>query len=534
MAGTALPFRDGTEVMMAGPGVCYYGEWVPPRCCPATWARRCTTGAALHVREGRCMTLSVRSRQVLIAHSYFLQYDAKQLARMRPYPPLATLLAAAYLRQRGHQVTLFDAMLADGVQAFTDRLDRERPAIVGILEDNFNFLTKMCTVRMRDAALEMIRVAKVRGCRVAVNGSDATDRSETYLTAGADAVIVGEAEHAFADLVTRWQQDPTADLADIPGLRLRDPTGGAIRTTPPRAFLDDLDSLPYPALDLVDVAQYRSAWQGAHGRLSWNVVTSRGCPYRCNWCAKPSFGTRYAQRTPAHVAEELARLRDTVHPDHVWFADDIFGLTAPWIIAFAEAVAARGVRVPFMIQSRVNLMKPVVVAALAKSGCEEVWLGVESGSQQILDAMDKGTRVEQVRSATRALRTAGIRVGWFLQLGYLGEEWDDILRTRDLVRAERPDEIGVSVSYPLPGTPFYDTVRAQLGAKQNWDDTGDLAMMFRGTYSTQFYRHIRNLLHDEVETGADPADVPALDARWDALARREPASRSRSDQAALP
>jgi anaerobic magnesium-protoporphyrin IX monomethyl ester cyclase len=242
------------------------------------------------------------------------------------------------------------------------------------------------------------------------------------------------------------------------------------------------------------------------------MVTSRGCPYACNWCAKPVYGRRYSQRSAANVAEELSILQQEVAPDHVWFADDIFGLTPGWIEDFAAEVMRRGARIPFTIQSRVNLMTTRTVAALDQAGAEEVWMGVESGSQRILDAMEKGTRVQEVRDATRALKTQGIRSCWFVQLGYLGEEWDDILLTRDLIRDEQPDEIGVSVSYPLPGTSFYQSVRAQLEAKHNWEQSDDLEMLFHGTYTTEFYRRVRDLLHDEVDAlrrGEEP-----LDERW--------------------
>ena len=114
--------------------------------------------------------------------------------------------------------------------------------------------------------------------------------------------------------------------------------------------------MPLPAWHLVDAERYREAWTKAHGRLSWNVVTTRGCPYRCNWCAKPLFGSRYAQRSPASVAGELAALAQSVAPDHVWFADDIFGLNERWIERFAAELDARGVRIPFSMQSRVDLM----------------------------------------------------------------------------------------------------------------------------------------------------------------------------------
>jgi anaerobic magnesium-protoporphyrin IX monomethyl ester cyclase len=443
---------------------------------------------------------------------------------MKPYPPLGTLIAAAVLRERGYEVRLFDAMLAPGVEAFEMMLDNVGPPTVGIIEDSFNFLTKMCTTRMREAALQMVAAAKARGARVAVHGPDATDHPELYLSTGADAVIVGEAEAGLSALTDAWARNDPGGIAQIAGLVLAN--GAGVRRTAPRPREENLDHLPFPAWDLVDVERYRDAWMTLHGRLSWNMVTSRGCPYKCNWCAKPIFGIRYAQRSPQKVAAELQCLRETIRPDHIWFADDIFGLTPWWIRQFAREVTARDVRTPFMMQSRVNLMKPEVVSALREAGAEEVWLGVESGSQRILDAMEKGTKLAQVRSATRALREHGIRVGWFIQLGYLGEDWLDILRTRDLVREGQPDDIGVSVSYPLPGTRLFELVRDQLGAKQNWADSDELAMMFRGTYETAFYRQVRDLLHEEVRRSGRGTPVADLDRQWQDLTACEVAFRT--------
>jgi anaerobic magnesium-protoporphyrin IX monomethyl ester cyclase len=465
----------------------------------------------------------------LLAHAYYLRYDPKQTRKMKPYPPLSTLIAAGLLRRHEIPFTFFDAMLSTGVDEFRDLLAVARPRIVGILEDNFNFLTKMCTTRMREAAFEMIAAAKSAGARVVVNGSDAIDQTGTYLHVGADAVILGEAEETFLDVVERWRKDPDADLSQVPGLAVAGSAGApsAIRRTPARDSITNLDALPYPAWDLIALEQYRVAWTAAHGRLSWNVATSRGCPFGCNWCAKPVFGRRYSQRSPANVAEELAQLKRVVGPDHVWFADDIFGLTPRWIEAFAVEVRARKATTPFMMQSRADLMTPSAVAALADARCEEVWMGVESGSQDVLDAMDKGTTITEVRAATRLLRQHGIRACWFVQLGYPGEDWRAILKTRDLIRDEQPDDIGVSVAYPLPGTPFYDRVRMDLRSKANWSDSDDLAMMFRGTYSTHFYREIRDLLHAEVNARAERTAAP-LDfaAAWIELERREATHRS--------
>ena len=467
--------------------------------------------------------MPVRMPRVLLAHSYYLAHDAKQWRKMKPYPPLATLLVASVLRERGFEVELFDAMLARSEAEFVRVLEDSEASIVGILEDNFNFLTKMCTTRNREAALAMVAAARARGRRVAVNGSDATDHPETYLAAGADAVVLGEADATFPELAAAWARDPGAELDAIPGLALPGaPAAGGlpgVRKTPVRAFVESLDALPFPAWDLVDVAQYRAAWTPAHGRMSWNIVTTRGCPFHCNWCAKPLYGTRYSQRSPANVAREVRLLADTVNPDHLWFADDIFGLSPRWIESYAEALAKEGVRLPFTVQSRVDLMTHSAVAALQHAGAEEVWMGVESGAQKILDAMDKGTRVVQIRDATGLLRHHGIRAAWFLQLGYPGETFEDILATRDLVREERPDDVGVSVAYPLPGTLFHERVKEQLGARTNWSDSDDLAMMFRGTYDGAFYKRVRDLLHEEVAafsaTGNAAAEAQALfDARW--------------------
>ena len=459
---------------------------------------------------------------------------------MRPYPPLATLFVASVLRERGFEVELFDAMLARSEAEFARALDASAATIVGILEDNFNFLTKMCTTRNREAALTMVAAAKARGRRVAVNGSDATDHPETYLAAGADAVVLGEADATFPDLAAAWARDRNAPLDAIPGLALADAHGAdgpsGVRRTPVRAFVESLDALPFPAWDLVDVAQYRAAWTPAHGRMSWNVVTTRGCPFHCNWCAKPLWGTRYAQRSPANVAREVRHLAETVNPDHLWFADDIFGLSPRWIESYAEALAHEGVRIPFTAQSRVDLMTPSAVAALQHAGAEEIWMGVESGAQKILDAMDKGTHVVQIRDATSHLRHHGIRAAWFLQLGYPGETFGDILATRDLVREARPDDVGVSVAYPLPGTLFYERVKEQLGARTNWSDSDDLAMMFRGTYAGAFYKRVRDLLHEEVAafsaTGNAALEAQALfDARWADLESSEASFRTETSAA---
>ena len=340
---------------------------------------------------------------VVLAHSFFLARDPKQRERAKPYPPLTTLLAAAMLRESGEAVRVFDATFASSPAEFAAALQEAHDEPVLLIEDTFNFLTKMCTEARRADALAMIRAARAQGRRVAVCGPDADDNAELYLAAGAEAVMVGEGEFAAAEVLRAWRcgEDPAA----VPGLILPR-AGGGVRRTAPRRQILDLDTLPVPAWDLIDAEAYRRLWRRAHGYLSWNMAASRGCPFACNWCAKPIFGRRYSQRSAASVAEELERLKHIVRPDHVWFADDIFGMTEQWIVDFANEVVARDAVIPFAMQSRTGLIDDRVAAALAAAGAEEVWLGVETGSQRVLDAMDKGATVDAARFATRALRRA--------------------------------------------------------------------------------------------------------------------------------
>ena len=444
-------------------------------------------------------------RSILVGHSYFLRLDPKQLERAKPYPPLATLQVAAALRESGHSVTLFDAMLAPDVAEYELQLGAFRPEIVVLYEDNFNFLTKMCLAAMRDACCQMIALARRSGARVIVAGSDATDAPEPYLRAGAEATLIGEGLATLETLVQRLDEDlaikPARLTERLSGLVFLEP-GGSVRRVPAAHGPIAAAYSELPAWDLVDVERYRAVWLKAHGHFSLNVHASRGCPFRCNWCAKPIWGNQYAQRTPEAVAAEFAYLKRRYRPDHIWFADDIFGFRPAWVTRFAQALQQNDAKVPFTIQIRADITSEAMGQALREAGCAEAWIGAESGSQRILDAMNKGTTVAEILAARERLRAQGIRVGFFIQLGYLDEQLPDILATRELLAAARPDDVGVSVAYPLPGTKFYEQVKGQfLNGKTHWRDSGDLAMMFRGTYSSDFYREIRNLLHEQVTVG---------------------------------
>ena len=435
---------------------------------------------------------------ILFGQSYYLRFDSKLWEAMQPYPPLGTMYAASFMRQRGYDVALFDAMLAESEDEWAAALDAEKPRYAIIYEDNFNYLSKMCLLRMREAAFRMIEMARERGCTVIVCGSDATDHTGKYLAQGAHYVLLGEGEATLAELMEALEEDVSpAALGEILGLAYKNEVGEVVHNGR-RPDIKELDKLPFPAWDLVDVEKYRRIWLERHGYYSMNMVTTRGCPYHCNWCAKPIWGQRYNVRSPENVVAELKWLKERYRPDHIWFADDIMGLKPGWWSRFADLVEAEGARVPFKCLSRVDLLlRDDAIAGLQRAGCQIVWVGAESGSQKILNAMEKGTEVEQIYEATERLRAAGVQIGFFLQFGYPGETLADVERTLQMVRDCRPDDIGMSVSYPLPGTKFYERVKVQLGDKRNWVDSADLDMMYQGPFTSAFYRQLHRVLHKE-------------------------------------
>jgi anaerobic magnesium-protoporphyrin IX monomethyl ester cyclase len=394
-------------------------------------------------------------------------------------------------------------MLDDDTSGFRGALDRERPDVVVLYDDSFNWFTKMCLSRMRTAACAMIGEARARGLPVIVAGHDAADDPEAYLRAGASFVIVGEGEMTLGDLLARIVEargnvDAVRENApeSIPGVALL--YRGFLRRSATRKLLHDLDVLPLPAWDLADIDRYRSFWRRRHGYFSLNVVTTRGCPYLCNWCAKPVYGNTYHSRSPGNVVAELRLLRERYAPDHLWFCDDILGLKSRWLVAWSDSVAAAGLSTPFLCQTRADLMTDENVRALQRAGASEVWLGAESGSQRILDAMQKGISVEQTRGAVGRLRANGVRVGLFLQFGYLDEGWTEVQATRAMVRELLPDDIGISVSYPLPGTAYHAKMASRLREKRNWDESSDLDPLVPGRFTRDFYQTLSRVVHAEL------------------------------------
>lgn len=432
-------------------------------------------------------------KNILFSHSYFLRFDPKQWATGQPYAPIGTLYAAALIRDKGYTVSFFDTMFAYAPQDIMPSLEKNQPDFLILYDDGFNYLTKMCLTNMREAAFKMMKLAKEKGCTVIVSSSDSTDHYEQYLQEGADFIMLGEAEQTLCELMAVIDQRQT-DFLSIPGLAYKH--NEAVIKTSKRNVLKELDSLPFPAWDLVDIEMYRKTWLKHKGYFSMNMATTRGCPFKCNWCAKPIYGNRYNSRSPLNVVMELKILKEKFNFDHIWFCDDIFGLKPGWVHEFADLLEKENLSFRFKIQARADLLlQENYIRDLARAGCENIWMGAESGSQKILDAMDKGTTIEQIYQATHLLKKNNINPSFFIQFGYPGETKDDISKTIRMINELVPYEIGISVSYPLPGTVFFERVKNELVEKTNWTDSDELALMFGNTYAPAFYKQLHRYVH---------------------------------------
>ena len=433
-------------------------------------------------------------KRILFTHSYFLHFDPKQEKLGQPYPPLGTLYAASVMRDSGFDVKVHDVMFENNSNHIQGILEKKKPDYFVIYDDGFNYLTKMCLTNMREAAFEMATIVSSKGIPVIISSSDSTDHFEKYMSKGVDYVLLGEAEETLSELIERIEKNIPIDDSLL-GLVYKDIEGN-IHKNNRRKVLKDLDSLPMPAWDLLNIEPYKKIWNERNGYFMINMGTTRGCPFKCNWCAKPIYGQKYNSRSPQNVVDEIKWLQKNFQIENIWFTDDIFGLKPNWVHEFANLLEKEKIKINYKIQSRADLlMQENYVTDLARSGCTSVWMGAESGSQKILDAMDKGITVDQIKTSTILLKKHKIKPSFFIQFGYLGEEMKDIEQTISLINEMLPEDIGVSVSYPLPGTKFYDKVKDDLIIKTNWTDSDDLDLMFKNTYSPEFYKTLHRYVH---------------------------------------
>ena len=449
---------------------------------------------------------------LLLSHGYFLEEDEKERAIMKPYPPLGLLSLSAYLKREGFSVEVFDATF-QARTALLARLDAGR----GVLGLYTNLMT-------RPPVLAITAEAKARGWTVVLGGPESANYPSEYLAAGADAVVLGEGEETLRELLPALAAHGPHRLHDLAGVVFRD-EAGAVVTGPARAQIPNLDALPWPDREAIDHEAYLKIWRERHGEGSVNLITARGCPYKCDWCSHAVFGFSHRRRSPANVADEVAWIKERYAPEQVWYADDVFTISHSWLFGYAAELEKRGLRFPFETISRADrMMSDDVLAALARLGCRRVWIGSESGSQRLLDAMRRGVTVEQVRWATKAAQRHGIEVGMFLMWGYEGETADDVAATVEHVRESLPDVFFTTLAYPIKGTGYFDKVKEKVALARPWEEAGDRDHEIRGRAGRETYRIADRWLRAAVEArrleGTDPSHAREKAAEAES-ARRE-------------
>ena len=277
--------------------------------------------------------------KILLCHPLFLSLNPEEQALQSPYFPLGLLYLADYVRAQGHEVAVFDGTFEEDVSAFTARLAVEQPDLVGI----------SAVLPVRDMALTLAADAKSAGILTILGGPDPTKDPASYLQfPQVDMVVHHEGEQTLDALLRLIDAGPLTPelLACEPGIAYRDADGNPV-VNQPRPPVENLDELPLPARDLIDMDRYLDTWREENGYSSLTISTSRGCPYGCDWCRDSVHGQSFRQRSPQSVAAEMKQLKETYDIDRLRVVDDVDGIEREWVEGWAEAAAAADAAIPF-------------------------------------------------------------------------------------------------------------------------------------------------------------------------------------------
>lgn len=419
---------------------------------------------------------------ILLSHGYFLALDPVESQVMRPYPPLGLLYLSASLKSAGVSVEVFDSTFSSP-ESLLARIREVRPARLGLYA---NLMTRARVVTLIAGAREL-------GIPVIVGGPDPSGNAEEYLRHGADVVVRGEGEVTLAELLAAWRSgEPPQGVA---GTSVR--RGEEFSHAPDRALIPSLAGQPWPDREAIALEPYLEIWRRHHGYGSISLITARGCPFTCRWCSRAVYGESHRRRPVEEVVEEIAFIHKRYAPERLWFVDDVFTIHRGWTIEFAARMRARGLRIPFECITRAERVDEAVTAALADLGCFRVWIGSESGSQKILDAMDRRMEVAQVQAATRLLRQRGMEVGFFIMVGYEGEEDRDLVATVEHIRRSQPDVVLTTTSYPIRGTEYAAALGERALNERPWAATSDRETVVRGRPSPRYYAATRAWIEND-------------------------------------
>jgi radical SAM superfamily enzyme YgiQ (UPF0313 family) len=432
--------------------------------------------------------------RILLTHGYFLADDPKEQAIMKPYPPLGLLYLSAWLEAHGVKSEVFDTTFSTKLQ-LKENLRADPPRVLALY---VNLMTKI-------NVLEIIRFVRndprFNQTLIVLGGPDVSYNTAEYLQNGADLLVIGEGEQTLLEIVQTALAMPGFDVYSyqtIPGIALKWPDGTLFQTLA-REKIRDLDTLPFPDRAKIDLQLYLNAWKSRHGQSAVSLSTQRGCPYTCRWCSTAVYGQSYRRRSPQNVVDEIVFLQKNYQFDLIWFVDDVFTISHKWLDAFQAELEKRSVNIQFECITRADRLNVTVLERLKSAGCFRVWIGAESGSQRILDAMDRRVDARQVRAMIQAARQAGIEAGTFIMLGYPGETKADIYETLRHLKVSNPDLFTITVAYPIKGTGLYEEVKQMATSRLPWEKRSDRDLDFPRTYPRRYYdyavRWVVNAVH---------------------------------------
>ena len=418
--------------------------------------------------------------KILLTHGYFLEEDPKEQLIMRPYPPLGILYISSYLEEHGYANEVFDSTFSN-IATLKEYILKEKPSIIGIYT---NLMTKLNVLRI----IRFLKTtASLQHIKVVLGGPEVRNHKEKFLEYGADVIVFGEGEETMMELVESFSSPTGYDLHNIRGIAFKDE--GTVIVMPERILIKDINQLSFPNRKKINLQLYFDVWKRKHGISMVNVNTMRGCPYSCKWCSRAVYGASYRRRNPKLVVDEIQWLKENYRFDMIWFVDDVFTINHKWLKEFVQEVNSRKMIVPYEIITRSDRVNEEVLQLLKDSGCARVWIGAESGSQKIIDAMDRRVQVEQVREVIRQVKNFGMEAGTFIMLGYPGENERDIKETLAHLKYSNPDQYTITVAYPIKGTPLYSEVENIFTEALPWESSTDRDIDFRRTYKRAYYNH---------------------------------------------
>lgn len=417
--------------------------------------------------------------KIVLTHAYFLNQDLRERAIMKPYPPLGLLYISSWLDKHGYDNAVYDSTFSDPSVQRRYLLD-VHPEIIAI------YVNLMSKVRLAELVSWIRSELAFNNTLIVLGGPDITYNIESYLNLGADVVVIGEGEQTMLDLVKAYGNRSTDLFDKIEGIAYKDHNSKIIRT-PARPKMPDLDVLPLPNRRKIDMSLYLDAWRKYHGKSAISISTQRGCPYTCKWCSTAVYGQSYRRRSPAAVAEEMEMVHKEYMPDQLWFVDDVFTISHKWLKEFQVELHRRNIHLPFECITRADRLTTDVLKVLKDAGCFRVWIGAESGSQKILDAMDRRVDVLQVEEMIIKSREIGIETGTFIMLGYPGETEKDIHLTLNYLKRANPDLFTITVAYPIKGTSLFSETESSHIQKGSWVASTDRDIDFKRTYPRSYY-----------------------------------------------